>query len=162
MGKLSLATKLADELGSSVDEAMRFVDEVGAPAARNTVDELAGGASRTVENWWKPVAGTGAVVGGGALAWRQQDIMQAKAIASQQQDYSSAVESIMASDLSPEAKRELLQKLNQSSPASGTNPNNQGGNNGGDDGLLGGDTQTTLVLLIVVAFALKYTLGDDE
>lgn len=161
MGKFSLASKLADELGKSTEEAMRFVDEVGAPRARSVLDEAASGASRTVSNWWKPAAATGGIVGGGALAWRQQDLEQARAIANQQQDYTSAVQGIMESDLPPERKQELIDQLNESAPASGTNPNNQGGGGGGG-GLLGGDMQTTLILLVVLAFAFRYTLGDDE
>ncbi|AGC65551.1 head protein [Haloarcula hispanica virus PH1] len=160
MGKFALASRLADELGTSVSKASRFVDEVGAPAARNTIDEAAQAGSRTVSKWWKPTAAVGTIGTGGALAWRQQDLSQARAIADQQQDYTAAVESIMDSDLPPERKREMVDALNQNAPASGENKN--GGNDGGDGGLLGGDLQTTLVLLIVVAFALRYTLGDDD
>ncbi|AAY24956.1 head protein [Haloarcula hispanica virus SH1] len=161
MGKFALASRLADELGSSVDETIRFVDEVGVQPARSMLDEAAQSGSRTVQNWWKPATAVGVVGGGGALAWRQQEIDQARAIANQQKSYTSAAREVMQSDLSPEAKRELVNQLNENGPASGQNKNGGGGDDGGG-GLLGGDIQTTLVLLIVVAFALRYTLGDDD
>lgn len=158
MGKFQLATSLADELGTSVGKASRFIDEVGAPAARDTLDEAAEGASRTVENWWKPAAVGGGLIGGGGLAWRQQNIEQAEAIASQQQDYSEAIRSIMESDLSPEQKRQMVQGLNDNAPAG----NGGDGGDGDDGGLLGNDLQITLVMLVVLAFAFRYTLGDDQ
>jgi hypothetical protein len=164
MGKLSLATRLADEIGSSTDEAMRFIDEVGMERARSVVDEAAESASKTVENWWRPTAIGGTLVGGGALAWRQQDLEQAQALANQQQDYTSAVQAIMESDLPPEKKQEMIDQLLNNAPASGGN-NGNGGDDGGDDGgggLLGTDVQTTIVLLVVLAFAFRYTLGGDE
>jgi len=162
MGKFSLASRLADEIGSSTDEAMRFVDEVGAPAVRDTLDEAAGSASRTVSKWWKPTAAGTGLVGGGALAWRQQDLNQAQAIASQQQDYTSSVQSIMQSDLPPERKREMLEALNENAPASGSN-NGGGDGGGGGGGLLGGDIQTTIILVIFMVFVLKFALdGGDE
>jgi len=160
MGKFALASKLADELGSSVDETMRFVDEVGADAARSTLNEASSAASRTVSKWWKPTAAGTGLVGGGALVWRQQDLQQAQAIASQQQDYTSAVQSIMESDLPPERKKEMLEALEQNAPASGEN---NGGGDGGDGGggLLGGDMQTTIILVIVMVFVLKFALQGD-
>ncbi|ALJ99689.1 head protein [Haloarcula californiae icosahedral virus 1] len=156
MGKFALASRLADEIGSSTDEAMRFVDEVGAPAVRDTLDEAAEGASRTVSKWWKPTAAGTGLVGGGALVWRQQDLQQAEAIASQQQDYTSAVQSIMDSDLPPERKKEMLEALNQNAPASGAN---NGGGDGGDGGLLGGDIEGTLIKLLVVMMVVGFLLN---
>lgn len=159
MGKLTLASKLADELGKSTGEAMRFVDDVGVSAARNTLDEAASAGSRTVEKWGKRVLGIGAVGGGGALAWRQQDLSQAKQIASQQQDYSEAVKAIMDSDLPPEKKRELIEQLNKDAPASGQNKDD-GGDDGGDNPFK--DAQTTIILVIVMIFVLKFALGGDD
>ncbi|MDX1746810.1 MAG: hypothetical protein R3324_12795, partial [Halobacteriales archaeon] len=86
-----------------------------------------------------------------ALAWRQQDLEQARAIASQQQDYSSALAAIMESDLSPEAKRELV--VNLSERSSGNQDNSR-------SGLLGGDVQTTIILLVVLVFVLKFGLEE--
>jgi len=159
MGKYGLATKLADEIGSSTEEAMRFVDEVGAPAARKTLDETAEGASRTISKWWKPTAAGTGLVGGGALVWRQQDLNQAEAIASQQQDYTSSVQSIMESDLPPERKREMLRALNENAPASGANNGGGDGGDGGDGGLLGGDIQGTLIKLLVVMMVVGFLLN---
>jgi hypothetical protein len=160
MGKFSLASRLADEAGVAFSRASQFVDDVGAPAARQTLDSLSSRAGQTVEDWWKPATAVGGVVGGGALVWRQQDLDQAREITEQQQSYGDAVGSIMESDLPPAAKQDLVDSLLNKSPASGGG----GGGGGGDDGggLLGGGVQTTLVLVIVVAFALKFTLGDDN
>ena len=74
MGKFSLATKLSDELGVSFAKASRFVDDVGLPTAKATLDEAIAAGSRTVSDWWKPATVSGVLVGGGALAWRQQDL----------------------------------------------------------------------------------------
>ena len=151
MSKLTLATRLADELGVSIQNASQFVDDVGAPTARRALDEAVAAGSRTVSDWWKPVTAGGVLVGGGALAWRQQDLEQARAIAAQQQDYSSALASIMESDLSPEAKRELV--VNLSERASGDATKSK-------PGLLGSDIQTTLILLVVLVFVLKFGLEE--
>lgn len=157
MGKFALASKLADEIGTSVDEAMRFVDEVGAPAARRTADEAAEGAGKTVSNWWKPAAAGTSLVGGGALVWRQQDLEQAEAIASQQQDYSTAIQSIMESDLPPKRKREMLESLNQNSPASKDNKDD--GDGGPFSDLFGGGIEGTLVKMVVVVMVVGFLLN---
>lgn len=151
MSKLTLATKLADELGVSIQKASQFVDDVGAATARKALDEALAAGSRTVTDWWKPVTAGGVVVGGGALAWRQQDLEQARTIAAQQQDYSSALAAIMESDLSPEAKRELVVNLSERGP---------GNQSDSQPGLLGGDVQTTIILLVVLVFVLKFGLEE--
>lgn len=158
MSKFSLAASLADEIGTSVSKASRFVDEVGAPAARSTIDEAATKGSKTVSKWWKPAAAGSGIVGGGALAWRQQDLEQAEAIASQQQDYSSAVQSIMDSDLPPERKRELIEQLNEDAPASNNNDDDEGGD-GPLGGLLGGGIEGTLIKLLVVMMVVGFLLN---
>jgi len=154
MSKFSLAASLADELGTSISKASRFIDEVGAPAARNTLDEAAQGASRTVEKWWKPAAAGGGIIGGGALAWRQQDLEQARAISEQEQGYSSAIESIMDSDLPPAKKRELVESLNNNRTS-----NDGGSGDGGDSGLFGDGIEGTLIKLLVVAMVVGFLLN---
>jgi hypothetical protein len=163
MGKFSLAARLADEAGTSLSKSKRFVEEVGAPKVERLLDDAAQSGSSTVEKWWKPALGAGAIGGGGALAWRQQELETARSIADQQQGYTEAVTSIMDSDLSPEKKRNLVDSLISNSPSSGSNTGGGGGAGGGDGGggLLGNDIQTTIVLMVVLAFALRYTLGDE-
>ena len=158
MSKFSLAAKLADEIGTSVSKASRFVDEVGAPAVRSTIDEAAGGASRTVEKWWKPAAAGTGVVGGGALAWRQQDLSKARAIADQQQAYSSAVESLIDSDLPPEKKRELIEELNKSALDTDNDDKNDDGGGPFSD-LFGGGIEGTLIKLLVVMMVVGFLLN---
>ena len=160
MAKLRLARELAEQTGKSLSEARRFVEDVGVPRAQSLVDEAAEAGSRTVQNWWKPTLAGGTLIGGGALAWRQQDLQQARAIAAQQQDYGSAIESIMDSDLPPDKKQEMVDSLINNSPASQQNQGGDGGDGGG--GLLGGDAQTTIILLVVLAFVMRYTLGSDN
>lgn len=164
MSKLSVAMRLADETGVSLSKAQKFIDDVGLDAARKAADDAAELGSKTLSSgWWKPTAG-GVLVGGGALAWRQQELEQAKAIASQQQSYSGALAAVMDSDLSPKAKRELADSLVNNSPASSDGSGGSGGSGGNGGGsLLGGDMQTTIILVIVMVFVLKFALdgGDD-
>lgn len=158
MGKAGLAAKIADEVGTTVDDAYKWVDDVGVPKAQSALDDITTRGSKTVEKWWKPATAGGAVVGGTAVAWRQQDVWEAQAIADQQQTYADAFQSIMESDLDPAQKEELVDELRNSSPASGQN------SGGGGGGILGNDLQTTLVLIVIVAIVLSQTLdtGGDS
>jgi len=164
MGKLSVATKLADELGKSVDEAYRFVDEVGVKSAKAAADDVAEAGSRTVSKWWKPAAGVGAIGGGGAIAWRQQNLERAKAIARQEASMSDSVASIMDSDLPPDKKQELLRELLNASPSNNNNDDDGGGGPFSDlfGGLFGGGIQQTLALVLVVILALNFALDGGE
>jgi len=156
MSKFSVAMKLADEAGVSLSKSQKFIDDVGLDTARKAADDAAQKAGAMMPGgWWKPAAGAG-VVGGGALAWRQQDLKQAEAIASQAKSYDSALAEIMDSDLSPQAKRELAQKLTDTSPGAGGDNGSGGDGDGG--GLLPGGMQTTIVLLIVLVFGMKFAL----
>jgi hypothetical protein len=158
MGKISLAAKLADETGATLARATKFVDDISPSRARRVLDDLqSGGSSALSSNWFKAGAATG-VVGGGALAWRQQDIDQARAIAQQNESQESAINDIMNSGLSPEAKQELVDQLLEAQ-------NNNGGGGGGSnplDGLLPdmGGMQVTIGLIVVLA--LFITLGGGE
>lgn len=155
MGKISLATRLADEAGVSVQKARRFVDDVGAGKARQAADELATQGSRTIRSWAVPVGAAGGIVGGGALAWRQQDVAQARALAERSQSYEDAVGKLIESDLSPEAKRDMLDSASNAAGASS--------DAGGDDGgIVPDDPQTLIILVIVMAIVLKTALGGGR
>jgi len=159
MGSISLAAKLADETGASLAKASKFVDDVSPTKARKVLDDLTSSGSKTLSSgWWKAGAATG-VAGGGALAWRQQDIEEAKAIADSNQSQQSAIADIMDSDLSPEAKQQLVDQLLQQQ----TQPTNDDGGDGGNpfDDLLPdmGGMQVTIGLIVVLA--LLITLGGE-
>jgi polyhydroxyalkanoate synthesis regulator phasin len=160
MGKIKLAKALVSKLGMTFSQALRFIDDVGVSKARKAIDDAAARGGQTVEKWWKPAAGTGVVVGGGTLAWRQQDIERAKQIANQRQSRANALKQIATSQMSAESKKELMRDLvNQSGSDS-----DGGDNSGADDplsNLLGGDLQKTVILVLVLAFTLKYSLGAE-
>jgi len=163
MGKLTLATRLADDLGTSVAEASRFVDDVGASRARGLIDEASGGGR--VSNWWKAGAG-GTAIGGGALAWREQDVRRAEAMASQQQSYGDALTTLVEADLPPDVKQSLAASLAEqgAGSAGGGSSGGDGGDSQPDDGgLVPDDPQTLIILVIVLVFVLKFALegGDD-
>lgn len=155
MGKISLATRMADELGVSVQKASRFIDDVGASKARQTLDEVAAQGSKTVAKWLKPATLGAGAVGGGALVWRQQDVAHARALAEQQQNHADAVRDIIESDLPPDLKRQMLEDA--------SNAASSGGDDGGDGptSFIPDDPQTLIILIIVMAIVLKTTLGDD-
>lgn len=165
MASAGIAARMADELGATYDDAARWVDELGGSRAAQVSDEAAQGGSSTVGDWWKPAAAVGGIGGGGALLWRQQDVQKARSLADSQQDYSSAIQSIMEDDsLSSEQKQKFVDQLTSNLP-SGEDSDDGGG--GPLDRLtemfdLGG-AQTTLILVIVVAIVLTQTLdgGGD-
>lgn len=152
MGKLSLATKLADELGVSAAKARKFVDDVGADMA-DDVTQAADEGTTLGDKWFKRTAAVGAAGGGGALAWRQQDIEQLQAANNRQQTSLDAAQWLADSDLSPELKKQLAKDLVKNS-----NGGNQNGGNQDGGGLIPGDIQTTLVLVIVMVVVLKFAL----
>jgi len=162
MSKLSLASSLADEFGVSFARASKFVDDVGAGSARSSLNNAASYGSRNV----KLALGGGAVAGGGALAWRQQDVSTARSIAQQQQSYSETVASIMESDLPPEVKRQLVEEAGKnagsSSGGSGGGGGGDGGDGGGGSGLLPDNPQVLIILLIVLVFGMKFALDGDD
>lgn len=163
MGKLSLATRLADEIGVTVERASRFIDDVGPDEASRFLDEAAQGSDtrKLPSGWWKPtlaVGGTGAALGGGALLWRQQDVERARAIAEQGKNYQDTLEMVVKSDLPPDLKRKLARGAASAAPGGGG-----GGRGGGDGGVIPDDPATLIVLVIVMAIVLKFALdgGDD-
>ena len=165
MGKLKIAKELAEATGSKLDDAMRWVDDVGAARASKVASKASDSAGGLVKNWWKPTTVVGTIGGTGALAWRQQDVEQAKEIANAEQSYTSAFKSIMNSDLPPDKKQEMIENLNEGSPSDG-----DAGDDGDDDDekawwekLLGdaGGLETKVLMLIVLLAVLNYSLGAD-
>ncbi len=186
MGKVALARRLADELGTSVSKARRLVDDVGPRRARATLDRASGAGDEIVlagddagsaaddaadsggivSDYWKPAAATAAIGGGGALAYRQQNIWSQNAIAEQNKSYSEAVESIADSDLAPRDKQAALDDLNESAPASGENENkgDGGGGGGGGDGPFSGlldNPMTMVIVLVVVVVVVRSAMTGD-
>lgn len=152
MGTLKLAAKLADEAGVSLSKASKFVDDVSPTKARQVVDDLASSGSKTLSSgWWKAGAATG-VAGGGALAWRQQDIEQARAISNRQQSQAAALADIMESSLSPDAKQALVEQLLATQQTT---------TDGGNSMFEMGGMQVTLGLVVVLALLLQFG-GDGE
>lgn len=159
MSKLTLVSKISEELGVSTAKAAKLVDDLGADLA----DDLATTADESTivgSKWWKRGAVGGTAGGAGLLAWRQQDIARLKAETANRQSSLEAAKMLAELDLGADKKRSLAAALlgQAANPGGGGG----GGGDGGGGGLLGGDIQTTLVLLVVVAFALRYTLGDDD
>jgi hypothetical protein len=169
MGKLTLAGKLADELAVSTGKAKRAVDDLGADNVRRLLDDVQqNGSSRLPSGWRKGVLATGAVsgaAGGGALAWRQQDVWQAQAAAREAQartarseNYAEAMKWIVESDLPADLKRQFA----KGASATANSPNNGSGDNSGDGGLVPDDPQTLIILIIVLALVLKYALESGR
>jgi hypothetical protein len=169
MSKYKLAAKLADELGVSLSKANRFIDDVGMTKASRFSDEVAGGpgegaasgAKRLVDDWWRPAAATGGLVGGGALLWRQQEVEKVQSMSKESANWSGLASRLAQDDtLSPEQKSRLVGLALNAYGANREKGNDQDDKGGG--GLLGGDTQTLVVLLIVLALVFNYAMQGDE
>lgn len=158
MSSLTLATKLADEFGIALDDAMRFVDDVGPRLG----EEAAFLSTRTGKA--TALAGT---AGGGALALRQQDVWQAEAEATESEATAQSLKRIMESDLSPRTKRQATVTLLRDGPSS--TGQQSGGQQSGGGGLLAGlfggggfgGAQTTLALLVVLVLVVSVAGGGD-
>jgi len=161
---VSLATSLADEFAVGATEASRFVDDVGPDAARELLENSGSAADGLLDDWQRPLGiagGVGAAAGAGTLLYRQQDVAEARAIAEQSSNYSEAAQAIIQSDLSPEARQDALNGLNEQDGSSGGG-SGSGGESGPAGGLLGGSPQTTIILIIAMVFVLKFGLEGDE
>lgn len=162
MSKLTLASKLADEFGVSFSKASKFVDEVGVQTARQSLDDAAAFGSKAV----KLSLGGGAILGGGALAWRQQDVARARAIAESQASYRDTISQIIESDLPPEVKANMAEQASGEGSSSGGDGSGGGGGGGGGggpgNGLIPDDPQTLIILMIVLIFTLKFGLEGDD
>lgn len=165
MSKFKIVSKLADELGTTTSKASRFVDDVGADNAQKVIDDIGDGGKATAD-WLTPkkvgaAVGAGAI-GGGALAWRQQDVAQAKNLAEQAESYEQSIKSIMDSNLPPEMKKKLVENA-------GENTGNDGGNGNDDEKSWwekiipeGNDPMSMVLMVVIVAIVLRTVLEGDE
>lgn len=156
MSKLAIATRLADELGTTTAKAKRFVEDIGGDKASRLVDDLSSTGSRAVGDYAGPAVLTGGAVGGGYLIWRQQDVEKARALAEQSQSYNDAVTSIVESDLPPALKEELVDSATKAAKD----------RNGGGEGTtsfldnLFGDPLKMVFALVIVIVVLQFVLQD--
>lgn len=157
MGSFSVAAKLADELGTSVTKARRFVDNAGDDTATSLLEDVQRSGSRTLpDGWWKPVAAGGGIAGvgtGGALAWRQQDVWKAQEATQQSENYNDAIKRIIDSDLPENVKLQLAKGAEEAAK-------NGGGGGGDDDGLLPDDVGQTIILVIVLVLVVSFALNQ--
>jgi len=154
MAKLKLARKIAEATGRSVDEALRFVDEVGQPRARASLNSI------EKNTPWKIPALAGIGVGGG-LAYRQQDVETAQAQAREQEAEAEEAKTV----------RELLAEGNVDLARDLADDDGGGDDSGGDDlggsipfldDLTGGGIEGMLFKLIVVVVVLNLVLNWSE
>ncbi len=146
MGRLRLAREIAERTGSNLRDAMRYVDDVGHTQARRT---LRAAEDRTT--WRLPATvGVGTT---GVLAWRQQNVREAEAIAEQSESASDALAEIVESDLDAEDKAELAEIfVTQNAEDEGSRmPFELFGENGLERTLV-----TVIVVVIVLGFVLNY------
>lgn len=157
MSKTKIASKVASKFGVSASKARRFVDDVGSGRAAQAVDTAAKKGGKAASNYWKPAVAGGAV-GGGALAWRQQDVAKARALADKNQSYNEAMQSIIESDLPPEMKQEMAEDAAKAA-------NGGGGDDGGlldkIPGLGGSGLQGTVIALVVILVILNRVMDGD-
>lgn len=155
----TLAVKLAKSLDVPLSKASQFVDDVGASRARQMVEDVSEGASRTVGNWWKPGLVGGTVIGGG-YALREQDVRRMRQIAEKSQSQEETVRSIVESDMSPEARKKLLDMYLSNAGGSGGSGSGSGGSGGGLLNDVMGDATSMIVLLIVLVVVLNEVLDQ--
>jgi len=164
MSKITLAARMADELGTSTAKAARFIDDIGRDEAAALVDDAASKSDELLPSGWaKPAAavgGTGAAVGGGALVYREQDVRRAEALADQRQAYGEAMKNIIEADLPADLKRQLAQGAARTSAKNSDQFGPDAGNE--DGGIIPDDPQTLIVLIIIMALVLKYALENEN
>lgn len=126
MSKAQIVRRFADEFGTKASDARRFVRNVGPRQADEMAAASRSGDSSAQFPWRTAIAGaTATSIGGGALAWREQDIREAEAMADNSQNIADAIKDIAESDLPPELQQELAEAATgAASPGGG----------GGDDG----------------------------
>lgn len=170
MSKLRVATRLADELGTSLSKAQRFVSDVGPTKAEDVLDG-ARGAARGGDDGFdlgtKLLAG-GTVATGGGLAYRQQSVWAEQEDSAQTSDQVDGLKALLEDEeLSAEDKRKLVEDYLDSLGDFGANGDDSDDNGGGwppelpDFGDMFGNAQTILVLVIVAAIVLKFAMEDD-
>ncbi|MBZ6496022.1 hypothetical protein [Natrinema longum] len=164
MSKVRLAREVAQATGRSLDDAARYVGDVGPARARQAVDAAKKG-GRTAKDLWKPAAGVGAVgaAGYGAYQFREQDVRRAEALAEQSDSSADFVEAIMNSDLPEGAKQDLIDRYTQSI-------NENGGDGSSPDGgfiesLLEDftdDIMTMVIGIIALVLVLNWALSQSS
>lgn len=163
MSKISVAMRLADELGVSFSKASKYVDEIGATAATKATDAARSGAK------WSGDAGSllktgGLLAGGGTAAYlvaneqevrtAANDAERAAADADSAASTASAVKTILESELPGEVKRQMIENL--------TDAANSDDENKDKGGLLPDDPQTLIILLIVLVLVFKFAMDGDD
>lgn len=156
MSKLAIASRLADEIGTTTAKAKKFVEEIGGDKASRLVDDLSSAGSRSVGAYATPAVLTGGTLGGGYLIWRQQDVEEAKALAEQSSSYNDAIQSIVESDLPPALKEELTDSATSAAKS------RQGGGEGTSSFLdqIFGDPLKMVFALVIVIVVLQFVLQD--
>lgn len=157
MSKLDIATRLADEIGTTTTRAKRFVEDIGGDRASQLADDLAGSGSRSVGDFVTPAVVAGGGIGGGYLVWRQQDVETAQALAEQASSYNDAVRSIAESNLPPDMKEELINQASEQ--AENRNSGDGSGSNGFLDSIFNDPIKMVFALVLMLAF-LQYVLAD--
>ena len=179
MSRLTVATRIAEVTGRNISEALRFVKTVGIKKARAAARAAQDGVS------WKLPALAGAG-GGTALAWREQDVRKAEAIAeaagSNADQSATAAEALAeilknGDDLPPDLVAELVEQLGGEAAGGDGGGDEDETDEGGASGLtklvnevLGGDgsgglgalmggAQQTVILLVVVVLVLNFALS---
>lgn len=110
MSKSQLARRIAEETGTTIQRARRFVDDVGPRTAEEAL-EAAQTSARSFP-WRTAIAGGAATgIGGGMLYWRDQDVRKAEALADQSESYEEAIGDIIESDLPSHVKEDLLNDI---------------------------------------------------
>lgn len=165
MSKATIVTKLADELGVAAGKASRFVDDIGGDKARRLVDDLAQRGDEPARWLTNRRLAVGGAVGGGALAWRQQDVAEAQAIAREKSSYKESIKKIIESDLPPKLKEAMAADASAAARPSG-NGGDGGGGGGEDNGfignLIGGDPMVAILMIVVIVMVFRYALEGEQ
>jgi hypothetical protein len=158
MGKLSIATKLSDELGIALTKARKFVDDIGGSKAQKALDELGSAGSRAVGDYLKPATVLVGGAGGGYLVWRQQTVAQARALSEQASSYNDAVQAIAESDLPPDVKEALVDDATDA--ANRRNSNDDDGSSSSFLDQIFNDPMKMVFALVIVVVVLQMALDD--
>ena len=165
MSKFTLAKAIASKTGTSITQAMRFVNDVGVTRARQALRSAEDGVT-----WKLPT--TAGIATGGTLWWRQQSVDRAEAEADeeeakaeQEESAESVIRMIMNSDMDPEDKKALIDKMVGRNNDNGDDDDDSGSwlrdllGLDGDGGLGLGDLQETVIMLIVVVVVVMFVLN---
>lgn len=161
MSRLQLATRLSKELGTSVQNASRFIKDVGPRTARNVADTAASGV-RTYKPG-KYTAGAG-VVGGGYLYWREQDVRKVESMADQAESWNDMTGDVIDSDLPPEVKQQIIEQLLNEAGGGGDGDDDSAPNPLSflDDLFPGGGVESTILMVVIVVVVLSWVLNKAD